>query len=349
MFGKKKKPEKTDVFKSILDRASGSNARIILPEGHDPRVLEATEKVAEMGLCKIILLGDKITLASRLSKRALKSTTIIDPKSQSKRREMYAHSLYELRKEKGMTEDAAMEQLKDNLTYAMMMLKSDDAEGVVAGAVRESADVLKTAFRIIKHRADITKVSSSMILEMPSGSNLGGNGLMVFSDPAVNENPTDAELADIAFLSAETAKTICNIKPVVAFLSFTTKAPEDANNDLVQKVKRGYKMLRRKNPSIIVDGEMQADAALSPEVCSRKCRDSVVEGKANVLVFPDIASGNISYKLVQRVAGVRAIGPILQGLNRPVNDLSRGCTADEIVLNIAITVLQSKNTVKGSY
>ncbi len=337
-----------DVFNNILERAAGSTARIVLPEGHDPRVLEAAEIASTQNLCKIILLGDKITLASRLSKKALKNITIIDPKTQAKKREMYANSLYELRKDKGLTEDAAMEMLKDNLTYAMMMLKSEDAEGVVAGAVRESADVLKSAFKIIKTRPNVSKVSSAMIMEMPQGSPLGANGMMVFADCAVNIDPTDEELADIALLSAETAKSICAIKPVVALLSFSTKADEDVNSEFVQKVKRAYKILRRKDPSLICDGELQADAAIIPEVADRKCRGSVVEGRANVLIFPNIDSGNICYKLVQRIAGVRAIGPILQGLNKPVNDLSRGCTAQEIVLNIAITVLQSKSTIKGA-
>lgn len=347
LFKNKGVKKNYDVFDSILDSAMGSTARIVLPEGHDQRVIEAAEKAASMGLCKIILLGDKITLATRFSKKALKNITIIDPKSQGKRREMYANSLYQLRKDKGMTVDVAMEKLKDNLTYAMMMLKSEDAEGVVAGAVRESADVLRAAFQIIKPRANISKVSSAMIMEMPQTSSLGNNGMMVFADCAVNENPTDEELADIASLSAETAKGICNIKPIVALLNYTTHADENVDIERVQKVKRAVKILRRKNPSLICDGELQVDAALNPEVAERKCRDSVVEGKANVLIFPDIASGNIGYKLVQRIAGVRAIGPILQGLNKPVNDLSRGCTADEIVLNIAITILQSRTMVKG--
>ncbi len=338
---------KHDVFQQILDRASGSNARIVLPEGHDPRIVEAVEWASVNNLCKLIVLGDKIWLANRFSKKALKNIEIIDPKSVAKRREMYAHSLYELRKHKGMTEEKAMEVLKDNVTYAMMMLKSDDADGVVAGAVRNSADILRPAFQIIGTKPGVSKVSSSMIIETREDTPLGENGMLVFADCAVNLNPTDDELADTAILSANTAKTICGINPKVALLSFTTKADEDTSIEVVQKIKRAYKIARRKNPSLCIDGELQGDAALDKIVCDSKCRDSILDGKANVLIFPDVVSGNIAYKLVQRISGVRAIGPILQGLNKPVNDLSRGTTAQEIILNIAITVLQSKDTIKG--
>ena len=345
MWGKPKR--KQDAFASIIEKASHSNARIILPEGHDPRVVQAAEWVASNDMCKIILLGDKISLAEKFSKKALKNITIIDPKSVAKKRELYANQLYEFRKHKGMTPEKAMEALKDNVTYAMMMLKSDDADGIVAGAVRETADILLPAFQIIGTKPGISKVSSSMIMETRSDVPMGENGMMVFADCAVNIEPTDEELADIAILSAHTAKTICGIKPNVALLSYTTKAPENIDKEKVQRIKNAYRIARRKNPTLRIDGELQGDAALSEVVCSSKCRGSVVEGKANVLVFPDIYSGNIGYKLVQRISGVRAIGPILQGLNKPVNDLSRGTTAEEIILNIAITAIQSKDTVKG--
>ncbi len=338
---------KKDVFAPIIERAVGSNARIVLPEGSDARVIEAAQQASLLNLCKLIILGDKLTLVSKFSKKALKNITIIDPSTEARKREMYANTLYELRKNKGLTLEGAMEALNNNITFAMMMLKSDDADGVVAGAITSTADVLKPAFQIIKTRPECSRVSSSFIMEMPSNSNLGENGLMVFADPAVIENPTDEELADIAIFSSLTAKTICNIKPNVAMLCYTTKASEDNDSEVVQKVKRAYKIARRKNPSLCVDGEMQVDAALSPEVCRLKCTNCLVDGKANVLVFPNLESANIGYKLVQRIAGVRAIGPILQGLNKPVNDLSRGTTAEEIVLNIAITVLQTKDTVKG--
>lgn len=339
---------KYDAFNFILERASGSNARIVLPEGHDSRIVEAAEYVAANNICKIIILGDKNTLASRFSKKALKNITVVDPKSVAKKREMYAYNLFQLRKDKGMTEEKALEALKDNITYAIMMLKCDDAEGVVAGAVRETADVLRPAFQIIKKLPTVSKVSSSMIIEMPENSSLGDNNLMIFADCAVNLCPTDEELADIALLSAKTAKSICAIDPRVALLSYTTKASDSINDNLVLKVKRAYHIARRRDPSLIIDGDIQADAALSQTVCDSKCSGSMLDGKANVMIFPNIESGNISYKLVQRIAGVRAIGPILQGLNKPVNDLSRGTTVEEIILNIAITVLQSKDAIKGA-
>ena len=338
---------KIDVFAPIIARACGSNSRIVLPEGNDERIIKAAEMASLKNLCKIIVLGNKMSLSAKFSKKALKNITIVDPISETKRREMYANTLYELRKHKGMTLEKAMDELKDNITFAMLMLKSDDADGVVAGAITETADVLRPAFQIIKTRPDCSKVSSAMLMEMPAGSLVGENGLMVFADCAVIEKPTDVELADIAIYSAKTASTICSIKPKVALLSYTTKSNEDINNEELQRIKRAYKIVRRKDPNLLIDGELQADAALSEQVCKLKCGKCLLSGNANVLIFPDIFSANIGYKIVQRIAGVRAIGPILQGLNKPVNDLSRGTTAEEIVLNIAITVLQAKDTVKG--
>ncbi len=340
--------KKVDVFENIMDRAKNSNARIVLPEGYDSRVVEAVKIASLKNLCKLIILGDKNNLLSQFSKKELKNITIIDPASEAKKREMYADSLYEIRKHKGMTKELALEALKNNLTFAMMMLKSYDADGIVAGAVATTAEVLRNAFQIIKTRSECSKVSSVFLMEMPAGSTLGENGLMVFGDCAVNENPTDEELADIAILSAKTAKNIANIKPKVALLNYTTKADENSPVEVVQKIKRAYKIVRRKDSSLLIDGEMQVDAALNQMVCRQKYGKSVIDGNANVLIFPDLVSGNIGYKLVQRIAGVRAVGPILQGLNKPVNDLSRGTNAEEIVLNIAITVLQTKDTIKGS-
>lgn len=346
MFGKK--PPKRDVFNSIIEKAQGSGKVIVLPEGDDERIIEAAEKAACLNICKIVIIGNKILLKDKFSRKALKNIEIVDIESEGKRREMYSKSLYELRKEKGMTEEKAIETLKDPMYYATMMLYSDDADGVVAGAVYESADVMRPAFQIIKTTTGISKVSSSFIMEMPENSPYGENGMMVFSDCAVIEDPTDKELAEIAVLSARTASNICNIKPRVAFLSFTTKADVNVENDEVQKVKRAYKLARRMDSMLIMDGELQADAAIVPEVASRKLKDTnILEGKANVLVFPDLNAGNIAYKLVQRIAGVRAVGPILQGLKKPVNDLSRGASVDEIVLAIAITTLQAKTSIKG--
>lgn len=346
MFGKK--VVKRNVFQNIIDKAKGSGKRIVLPEGNDERIIEAAEKASLMGLCKIIIIGNKILLKDKLSKKAQNNIEIIDIESEGKKREMYAQSLYELRKNKGMTIEKALEILKDPIYFATMMLYSDDADGVVAGSVYHSADVMRPAFQIIKTAPNISKVSSSFIMEMPEGSNYGENGMMVFADCGVNENPTDQELAEIAILSAKLAENICEMKPRVAFLSYSTKADANVEDENIQKVKRAYKIARRLDSMLLTDGELQVDAAIVPEVAKFKCGDSNnLEGRANVLIFPDLNSGNIAYKLVQRLANVKAVGPILQGLKKPVNDLSRGANADEIVLVMAITALQTKTSIKG--
>ena len=347
MFKKKEKKQKVDAFSGIIQRAEGSGKRIVLPEGDDPRVIEAAEKAALLNICKITIIGNKILLKDKFSKKALNNIEIIDVESEGKRREMYAKSLAELRKHKGMTEEEALELLKEPIYYATMMLYSEDADGVVAGAVYKSADVMRPAFQIIKTSKAISKVSSCFIMEMPEGSPYGEKGLMVFGDCAVILNPTDQELAEIGVLSAKLAKDICDIKPRVAFLSYSTKCDADVDDENVQKIKRAFKLARRMDSNLIMDGEIQADAAIVPSVAKAKCKDSTLEGKANVLVFPDLNAGNIGYKLVQRIAGVKAVGPILQGLKKPVNDLSRGASADEIVLVMAITALQAKSTIKG--
>jgi len=345
LFGKKEK--KKDVFASIINKAEGSGKRIVLPEGADERVIQAAEKAALLNICKVIILGNKILLKDKFSKKALHNIEIIDVEAEGKRREMYAKSLYELRKSKGMTEEQALQIVRNPMYFATMMLHSEDADGVVAGAVLESADVMRPAFQIIKTTKDISKVSSCFIMEMPANSSYGENGMMIFADCAVNVDPTDSELAEIGVLSANLAKSICDMKPRVAFLSYSSKSDANVDSEHIQKVKRAYKIARRMNSNIIMDGELQADSAIVPSVSKRKCKNSPIEGKANVLVFPDLNSGNIAYKLVQRIANVKAVGPILQGLRKPINDLSRGASADEIVLGMAITALQSKLTIKG--
>lgn len=343
----RKKEKTNDTFKTIIEKASGTGKKIVLPEGNDERVIKAAEKASLMGLCKVVLIGNKLLLKDKISKKALKNIEIIDVQSETHRREMYARSLFDLRKEKGMTEEQAMETLKDPMYYATMMLQSDDVDGVVAGAVYESSEVMRPAFQIIKTKPGISKVSSAFIMEMPANSNLGENNMMVFADCAVIPNPTDKELAEIAVLSSKLAEDICSMKPKVALLSFSTKSDSQIENEEIQKVKRAYKLARRMNSSLPIDGELQADSAIVPSVAEKKCKGSSIAGKANVLVFPNLDAGNISYKLVQRIAGVRAVGPILQGLRKPINDLSRGVSEDEIVLAMAITILQTKSSIKG--
>jgi len=342
MFFKKKKENKRDVFEGIIKKAQGVGKKIILPEGNDERVIEAAEKAALLNIAKIVIIGNKELLETKFSKKAKNNIEIIELSQEGKKREMYAKSLFDLRKEKGMTEEKANELMKDPMYFATMMLYSNDADGIVAGADYESAEVMRPAFQIIKTSKEISKVSSCFIMEMPEGSSFGENGMMVFGDCAVNPDPTDQELAEIGVLSARLAKNICGMTPRVAFLSYSTKGDPNTESEHIQKVKRAFKIARRMDSSIMMDGEMQADASLVPSVAKKKCPDSEVGGKANVLVFPDLDAGNIGYKLVQRFANVKAVGPILQGLNKPINDLSRGCNSDEIVLAVAITALQSK-------
>ncbi len=331
-----------DVFKLILDKAKCSGKKIVLPEGSDERIINAAKQATKLDICHVILLGNVNLLSEYFTKKELKNITIFNPENDGHRREIYANTYYELRKHKGMTPEQALEDMKDHNKFAMMMLYTGDADGVCSGAVTETAEVLRPAFQIIKAKPGIGKVSSSFIMEVPKGMPYGENGMIVFSDCGVIENPTDQDICDIANLASGISKDICGNKPRVALLSFTTKTDENNPNEGVQKMKRAYKLIRRSNPSLTVDGELQGDAALVPTVAKLKCPNSVVEGRANVLVFPDLMAGNIGYKLVQRFGGVRAIGPILQGLNKPVNDISRGATSEEIVLNMAITVLQSK-------
>ncbi len=330
-----------NVFDQLIERAKQTQKRIVLTESEDERVLEATGKAAEMGLCKVILLGKK-ELSSRYSQEMLKNIEIIDVEEDTDKKMEYANALYELRKAKGMTEEQAKAQVNNKLNYAMLMLRLGDADGVVSGAINHTADVLRPAFQIVKTKPGVKKVSSVFVMESPDAEKFGENGFLVFTDCGVVPNPTDEDLAEIAILASETARKICGIEtPKVALLTYSSKSGDEMTDESVCKVKRAYNIIKERYPELVVDGELQADASLVESVAKQKAPGSPLEGRANVLVFPDLNAGNIAYKLVQRLAGVKAIGPILQGLNQPVNDLSRGTTADEIVLNMAVTILQS--------
>ena len=331
----------SNVFDKLIASAVGSNTKIILTESEDARVLEAAEKAASTNLCKVVLMANKTETEGKFSNEALKNIIFVDVNEENENTQKYANLLFELRKAKGMTEEAAKQQVKNKLVYANLMLVSGVADGIVSGAITHTADVLRPAFQITKMKAGISKVSSVFIMEAPEG--YGENGFLIFGDCGVNPNPTAEDLAEIAILSSETAKAICGMNPRVALLSYSTKSGDEMTDENVVKVKKAYEILKEKAPELEVDGELQADAALVSSVAKLKAPDSNVAGKANVLIFPDLNAGNIAYKLVQRLAGVSAVGPILQGLKRPVNDLSRGTSADEIVLAMAITVLQAKS------
>ena len=331
----------TNVFDKLIESAKKTQKRIILTETEDERVLEAAGKAAEMNLCKVILLGKKEELENRYTEAMLENIEFIDVLEASEKKDAYANTLYELRKAKGMTEEQAKEQVNNKLNYAMLMLRSGDADGVVSGAINHTATVLRSAFQIVKTKPGVKKVSSVFVMESPDAEKYGENGFMIFADCGVNPNPTDEDLAEITILASETAKQICGIDPKVAMLTYSSKSGDEMTDENVCKVKRAYQMVKERAPELVVDGELQADAAIVESVAKQKAPGSVVGGKANVLIFPDLNAGNIAYKLVQRLAGVKAVGPILQGLNQPVNDLSRGTTADEIVLCMAVTILQS--------
>lgn len=332
-----------NLFDNFIEKAKGSSVKIVLPEGEDKRVQEAAQLATSKKLGKIILLGNVDNIKSKLSKTMTNKIEIIDPEKSQELRKLYANKLYELRKHKGMTPAEAEAQVKKPIIFATMMLYCGDADGIVAGVSLKTSDVIRPAFQIIKAKQGVTKVSSIMLMQIPKNLPIGENGVLIFADCGVIPEPTDQELADIAITSAITAKKLCGINPKVAMLSYSTNSTEDTGVESVEKIKRAVQIAKSKYPNLLIEGEIQADAAIVPEVADLKNPNSVLKGKANVLVFPDLNSANIAYKLVQRIAKVQAVGPLLQGLNKPVNDMSRGASAQEMVQAIAITILQSKN------
>ena len=267
---------------------------------------------------------------------------IIEPKNYEKRDEL-ADLMVELRKHKGMTKEKALAQLNSPYYLSTMMIKAGYADGMVGGAVAPTATTIRPAFQYIKTLPGISVVSGAFFMLLKD-NNFGENGIMVFADCAVHPNPTAEELAQIAVVTAQTTKSIAGFEPRIAMLSFSTKG--SADHEMVDKVKEATRIAKEMDPNMQIDGEMQADAAIIPAIGERKAPNSQVAGKANVLVFPDLNSGNIAYKLVQRLAGAEAIGPVLQGLAAPINDLSRGCSADDIVNLVAITANQAAGIFK---
>lgn len=326
------------VMESIIKKAKSNKKKIVLAEGSEPRTLKATEKVLKEGIADIVLLGQEDEILNMAQGLDISGAEIIDP-AKSELLEKYIAEYYELRKNKGMTIEKAREIMQDNMYFGCMMVKSGDADGMVSGAIHATADVFRPAFQIVKTAPNVKVVSSALIMEVPNCS-YGSDGVFVFADCAVNPNPNEEELAAIAIASARTAKVLAGIEPRIAMLSFSTKG--SASHELVDKVRNATKIAKELSPDLLIDGELQLDAAIIEEVGKLKAPDSPVAGKANVLIFPDLQAGNIGYKLVQRLAKANAIGPISQGMGKPINDLSRGCSAEDIVNVIAITSVQAQ-------
>ncbi len=330
-----------DVIKNLIERARENKQRIVLPEGTEERTLKAADKAIADGIADLIILGNKAEIASLADKFSLiniSKATIIDP-ADNPDSAKYAELLYELRKAKGMTMEEAEKLVKNPLYLGCLIIKAGDADGQVAGAQNTTGNVLRPALQIIKTSPGITCVSGAMMM-LTNAKEYGEDGVLFFADVAVTPNPDANQLSQIAVCTAQTAKALAGIEqPRVAMLSFSTKG--SAKHEMVDKVAEATRLAHELAPTLDLDGELQADAALVPFVGASKAPGSTVAGKANVLVFPDLGAGNIGYKLVQRLGKAEAIGPVLQGIARPVNDLSRGCSVEDVYMMVAITANQA--------
>lgn len=314
--------------------------RIVLPEGSELRTLKAAEIILKEKIARLILLGDIDKISEKASELGvdISNASIVDPLTDP-HRDDYAAKMVEIRKDKGLTIGEALNLLNDPLYYGPMMIKCGDADGELAGAINATGDVLRPAFQFIKTAPGCSVVSGAFFMFVDR--KFGEDGILVFADCAVMPDPTDVQLAEIAVSTAKTAKAIVGMEPRVAMLSFSTKG--SAKHPLVDKVARATLLAKQMAPELLIDGELQLDAALDKEVGELKSPGSLVAGRANILVFPGLESGNIGYKLVQRLAGAEAIGPVLQGMAAPINDLSRGCSVTDIVNMVAITANQAAN------
>ena len=330
-------------IENIKQRAKENLKTIILPEAEDERVLEAAAKVVMQGFANIILLGNenKIKEDAKKLNINLEGITIIDPQTSAKNKE-YKEKLYELRKHKGLTIEQAEELIKQPIYYGMMMLKDEEceADGLVSGAAHSTSDTLRPALQILKTAPNTKLVSAFFVMCVPN-CEYGENGTFIFGDSGLNQNPTADELSEIAISSSKSFKQLVGTEPKVAMLSYSTYG--SAKSELTEKVIEATKLVKEKAPNLCADGELQLDAAIVPEIAKSKAPESEVKGNANVLIFPDLNAGNIGYKLVQTLAKAEAYGPLCQGIAKPVNDLSRGCSADDIVGVVAITAVQAQN------
>jgi len=328
-------------IEGIKARAKQDIKTIVLPESNDRRTLIAASKILEQGLARIIMIGkeEKIMDGARWLELDLSRVQVVDPET-SEDFDYFAEQLYELRKSKGMTIEKAQEKLRsDYLMWGVMMVKLKKADGMVAGACHATADVLRPSLQILKTAPGVDLVSGFFILDVPN-CDLGSNGTFLFADCGLNQDPNSEELASIANSSAKSFTSLVGAKPIIAMLSHSTKG--SASHPLVDKVSEATRIAKERYPHLLLDGELQTDAAIVPTVARSKAPSSEVGGMANVLIFPNLDAGNIGYKLVERLAKAEAYGPMLQGLSRPVNDLSRGCNADDIVGVVALTAVQAQ-------
>ncbi len=327
------------IVENLIEKARVSKKRIVLPESNDIRVLKAAEMAAKEDFCEVILIGNEEKINKIKGNIDLGKVQIIDNETYYKRDE-YIKALFELRKEKGMTLVKAEEKMDNKIYFACMMIKLGDADGMVCGAAHSTADTLRPALQIIKTRSDAKYVSSFFLMEVPDCT-YGENGVFIFSDSGLIEYPTEDQLCEIAYETSKSFKLLTEKEAKIAMLSYSTKG--SAESEQVDKVKNALEKAKEKHPELVIDGEFQLDAAIVPEVGEYKAPGSMVAGHANCLIFPNLDAGNIGYKLVQRLAKANAYGPITQGFAKPVNDLSRGCSSEDIVGVMAITSLQCNN------
>ncbi len=327
-------------LEQISKRAKADKKTIVLPESTDIRTIKAASIILEQGLANIVLIGNQQEINKLAGGLDISKAKIVDPESSEKFKE-YVDTFYEMRKAKGMTPEKAQETMKNPLYYGVMMVKKGEADGMVAGAINSTANTLRPSLQILKTAPGAKLVSSFFIMVVPD-CEYGHNGTFLYADSGLVENPNADELSEIAISSAKSFKDLVQAEPKVAMLSYSTYG--SAKSELTEKVIEATRLAKEKAPQLQLDGELQADAALVPEVGKSKAPDSKIAGEANVLVFPDLNCGNIAYKLPQRLAKAEAYGPITQGLAKPVNDLSRGCSAEDIVGVVAITAVQAQNS-----
>ena len=327
-------------IEDIKNRAKHDIKTIVLPEASDIRTLKATDIVLKNGFAKIVLVGNKKEILELANKENINiENAIIEDPSDSEKTNSYAEKLYELRKNKGMTLEDAEKLVLDPVYYGMMMVKLDEADGLVSGAIHSTADTLRPALQILKTAEGTKLVSAFFLMEVPD-CKYGENGTFIFADSGLNPKPNDEELAEIAYSSSKSFKQLTGADSKIAMLSYSSYG--SAKGEDVDKMINATRIAKENHPELLIDGELQLDSAIVPEVAKLKAPDSPLKGEANILIFPDLNAGNIGYKLVQRLAKANAYGPICQGIAKPVNDLSRGCSAEDIAGVVAITAVQAQ-------